>query len=109
MSRELDKFRAGRIARKDNDGEDRTNMPVPLSTPSGFFTFRYSSTEVFSQGGNLHVKMKENLSGRAPEVGRMRRHARPASLRSHGERGAGLFPESGGGLFAAVVCAAFIA
>jgi hypothetical protein len=59
MSRELDKFRAGRIARKDNDGEDRANMPVPLSKPSGFFTFRYSSTEIFSQGGELHVKMKE--------------------------------------------------
>jgi len=56
MSRELDKLRTGLSVRDD---EDRRDLPVPFSKPSGFFTFRYSSTEIFSQGGNLHVKMKE--------------------------------------------------
>jgi hypothetical protein len=56
MSRELDKLRTGLIPR---DEKDRANVPAPFSQPSGFFTFRYSSTEIFSQGGNLHVKMKE--------------------------------------------------
>ncbi|KRB94032.1 hypothetical protein [Noviherbaspirillum sp. Root189] len=32
---------------------------VPFNMPSGFVTFRYSSTEVFSQNGQVHVKMRE--------------------------------------------------
>jgi hypothetical protein len=27
--------------------------------PGGFFSFRYSSTEISTQGGNIHVTMKE--------------------------------------------------
>jgi|GEM_PF-2104417 len=34
-------------------------LQAPWSPPRGLFTFRYSSTEVFSEGGNLHVKMRE--------------------------------------------------
>jgi len=59
MSTELDKLR-GTIVPADE--ADRASVPAPFSTfsrPSGFFTFRYSSTEIYSQGGNLHVKMKE--------------------------------------------------
>ena len=59
MSTELER-RHGAIVPADET--DKVNVPAPFSTfsqPSGFFTFRYSSTEVYSQGGNLHVKMKE--------------------------------------------------
>ncbi|MFC7515585.1 hypothetical protein ACFQUU_11260 [Herbaspirillum sp. GCM10030257] len=31
----------------------------PFTMPSGLVTFRYSSTEVFSQDGQVHVKMHE--------------------------------------------------
>ncbi|MGH8809236.1 MAG: hypothetical protein ACREX0_15290 [Noviherbaspirillum sp.] len=58
MSRELDKLRDALVT---SDDEDRRNLPLPFSNHGhgGFLTFRYSSTEIFSQGGNLHVKMKE--------------------------------------------------
>lgn len=56
MSRELDRVRNAIVP---VDEQDRTNFPVPFSRPAGFFTFRYSSTEIYSQGGDLHVKMKE--------------------------------------------------
>jgi hypothetical protein len=56
MSRELDRVRNAIVP---VDEQDRADFPVSFSRPAGFVTFRYSSTEVFSQGGNLHVKMKE--------------------------------------------------
>ena len=59
MSTELDRLR-GAIVPAEDPG--RANVPAPFSTFSrsnGFFTFRYSSTEIYSQDGNLHVKMKE--------------------------------------------------
>lgn len=31
----------------------------PFNMPGGFISFRYSSTEVFSQNGQVHVKMQE--------------------------------------------------
>ena len=31
----------------------------PFNIPGGLVTFRYSSTEVFSQNGQVHVKMHE--------------------------------------------------
>ena len=38
---------------------DPGNAVPPWAPPKGFFTFRYTSTEIFSEGGNLHVKMRE--------------------------------------------------
>lgn len=35
------------------------DMRAPWSPPKAFFTFRYSSTEIFSEGNNLHVKVRE--------------------------------------------------
>jgi hypothetical protein len=32
---------------------------LPAQPPAGFFTFRYTSTELFSQDGNLHMKRRE--------------------------------------------------
>lgn len=63
MGTELDKVRKGvndALARRDG-GEltDPGAVVSPWSPPKGFFTFRYSSTEIFSEGGNLHVKMRE--------------------------------------------------
>lgn len=57
MSRELDKVRGAIVPIEERD--TGKNYPAPFSKPSGFFTFRYSSTEIFSQGGDLHVKMKQ--------------------------------------------------
>lgn len=59
MSRELERVRNAIVPA---DEERREDLPAPFSAfarPSGFFTFRYSSTEVFSEGGQLHVKMRE--------------------------------------------------
>lgn len=70
MSRELDKVRNTERNRERNalvtaderDRTERTNYPAPW-TPAGnwgsFFTFRYSSTEIFSEGGDIHVKSRE--------------------------------------------------
>lgn len=67
MSRELDKVRNMERNRERNalataDERDCTNYPAPW-TPAGswgsFFTFRYSSTEIFSEGGDIHVKTRE--------------------------------------------------
>lgn len=57
MSREIDKVRDKALEPFD----DTQERGYPLGWPrmSGMFTFRYSSTEIFSEGGNLHVKMKE--------------------------------------------------
>ncbi len=41
----------------DGTAEKRASALMPR--PGGFFTFRYSSTEIHAEGGNLHVKMKE--------------------------------------------------
>jgi len=63
MSRELDKARQGGgdalTPREDGSLTDPLHIGSPWSPPKGFFTFRYSSTEIFSEGGNLHVRMRE--------------------------------------------------
>jgi len=63
MGRELDKVRRGAnnaLATRENTSLAEVRDTIsPWSTPSGFFTFRYSSTEIFSEGGNLHVKLRE--------------------------------------------------
>ena len=58
MSRELDRVRNA-VAPVEEDKGRSLPAPFTATIPSGFFTFRYSSTEVYSQDGNLHVKMKE--------------------------------------------------
>ena len=64
MNREIDKMRDRmRTAPLTVNEDGSTYVPAPLpqlgAQPGGFFTFRYSSTEIFSQGGDLHVKMQE--------------------------------------------------
>jgi hypothetical protein len=56
MSRELDKLKHAII---DAPRQEVAHAAVPISSPNSFFTFRYSRTEISSQGGNLSVKMKE--------------------------------------------------
>jgi len=56
MRRELDRVRDALVPMKDNDKRD---YPPAWPRMSGMFTFRYSSTEIFSEGGELHVKLKE--------------------------------------------------
>lgn len=66
MGRELDTVRNrrhGRSRERDalivRDEQGSTGMPVPWAGPSAwsnFFTFRYTSTEIYSQDGNVHVK-----------------------------------------------------
>lgn len=56
MSRELDTMRDALVPL---DNPEQRGYPAPWLRPSSMFTFRYSSTEIFSEGGNLHVKMKE--------------------------------------------------
>lgn len=63
MSTELDKVRQSvdhALARREG-GElsDPRSAVTPWAPPQGFFSFRYSSTEIFSDGGNLHVRMRE--------------------------------------------------
>jgi hypothetical protein len=55
MSKELDKLRQSMMTAAD----DAARSPVPFSRTNSFFSFRYSCTEISSQGGNLNVKMKE--------------------------------------------------
>jgi len=63
MGTELDKVRksvdGALVSREDGNLADSRKLVSPWSPPAGFFTFRYSSTEIFSEGGNLHVKMRE--------------------------------------------------
>jgi hypothetical protein len=63
MSTELDKVRqsvAGALVKNEGGSmADPRSMASPWSPPKGFFTFRYSSTEIYSEGGNLHVKLRE--------------------------------------------------
>lgn len=63
MSRELDKTRKDRgdalAPREEGNLADPLYTGSPWSGPKGFFTFRYSSTEIFSEGDNLHVRMRE--------------------------------------------------
>jgi len=62
MSRELDKVRTSAedalVPREGGSLTDPRSTPA-WPSPAGFFSFRYSSTEIFSEGGNLHVKMRE--------------------------------------------------
>lgn len=57
MSTELDKLRQSALA----PAEEASRPPVPYAGEAfnSFFTFRYSRTEVSTQGGRLNVKMKE--------------------------------------------------
>jgi hypothetical protein len=63
MGTELDKVRQrADDALAPREGRSVTDpLPIgsPWSPPKDFFTFRYSSTEIFSEGGNLHVRMRE--------------------------------------------------
>lgn len=57
MSRELEKLRRSVAPRTNEDVE-----PFPLRSlnePGGMFVFRYSRTEISSQGGQIHVKKNE--------------------------------------------------
>ncbi|OWW18778.1 hypothetical protein [Noviherbaspirillum denitrificans] len=54
MSKELDRVRTS-----VSDALAEPRAGTPWKAPQGFFTFRYSSTEIFSEGGNLHVRMRE--------------------------------------------------
>lgn len=58
MSNELDRMRNAIATSEKDDGK---SLPVPVTPtiPSGLFSFRYASTEIYSQDGNLHVKLKE--------------------------------------------------
>jgi hypothetical protein len=63
-SEELDKVRQSAITAAN---QDTVRFPVPFGVPFGvpiagtnsFFSFRYSCTEISSEGGNLHVKTRE--------------------------------------------------
>ena len=63
MGTELDRVRQSAndaLARRENTPvADVRDAAASWSPPRGFFTFRYSSTEIFSEGGNLHVKLRE--------------------------------------------------
>lgn len=63
MGTELDRVRQSAndalVTREDKSLTEPRGMISPWAPPRGFFTFRYSSTEIFSEGGNLHVKMRE--------------------------------------------------
>ncbi|HJV80903.1 hypothetical protein [Noviherbaspirillum sp.] len=61
MSRDLDKMRNAffPLAKSGEADQREKRLPALMPQSSGFFTFRYSSTEIYSEGGNLHVKMKE--------------------------------------------------
>lgn len=61
MSRDLDKPRSERHALRSVD-EDNMDHPAPWEKPDGwgsFITVRYSSAEIYSENGNIHVKMRE--------------------------------------------------
>jgi hypothetical protein len=57
MSREIEKL--DKVPVVVDKGEVTDAAPTPLPYAGGLFTFRYSSTEMFTRDGNLHVKMKE--------------------------------------------------
>lgn len=63
MGTELDKLRQGTkdaLAPRDSGSlTDPLHIASPWSPPRSFFTFRYSSTEIFSEGDNLHVRLRE--------------------------------------------------
>lgn len=63
MGTELDKVRQSAnnalAPKEDSSLVEPRGIASPWSPPRGFFTFRYSSTEIFSEGGNLHVKLRE--------------------------------------------------
>lgn len=39
--------------------EEHAPLAPPLRPPQGMFSFRYSCTEVYSQDGQMHVRMKQ--------------------------------------------------
>lgn len=57
MSSEIEKL--GNLPVVAEKSEVTTAAPTPSPWAGGLFTFRYSSTEMFTRDGNLHVKMKE--------------------------------------------------
>jgi len=62
MRKELEKVSGVRdalVPREGGELAERRDTVSPWPSPSGFFTFRYSSTEIYSEGGNLHVKLRE--------------------------------------------------
>lgn len=63
MGSELDKLKKDAThalaPRESGSLADPVGIAPPWSPPTGFFTFRYSSTEIFSDGGNLHVRLRE--------------------------------------------------
>lgn len=65
MRTELDKLRDVIVPRRQEPAVEPERLPAPLQeqaqepVPQGFFTFRYSSTEIYAQGGDLHVKMHQ--------------------------------------------------
>ncbi|WP_420475648.1 hypothetical protein [Noviherbaspirillum sp. ST9] len=63
MGSEIDKLRReekGALAPRESGSlTDPLDLASPWSPPKGLFTFRYSSTEIFTEGSNLHVRMRE--------------------------------------------------
>ena len=60
MSRELETVRRNRNALDTRD-EQESNL-APWAQPgswSSFITFRYSSTEIYSQDGDIHVRTRQ--------------------------------------------------
>jgi hypothetical protein len=56
MSKELDTIKTAITPAANQDAGDYL---LPLTSRNAFFSFRYSYTEVSSQGGNLHVRRKD--------------------------------------------------
>lgn len=62
MSRELDTVRKNRNALATTEERDSNGSLAPWAQPgswSSFVTFRYSSTEIYSQGGDIHVRTRQ--------------------------------------------------
>lgn len=61
MRRNLDTPRSEHRALRTAE-EDNIDLPAPWAQAGGwdsFITVRYSSTEIYSENGNIHVKMRE--------------------------------------------------
>lgn len=56
MSRELDRTRSQRVP-VAREVIDLRPTDMPQSPPAGFISFRYSRTEISSQGREVHVRM----------------------------------------------------
>ena len=60
MSRELDKLRGNRNALATTEEQERNLAPwAQPGNWSSFISFRYSSTEITSQGGDIHVRTRQ--------------------------------------------------